>query len=159
MRNPPRTVQEAFKLANDVELQLQVADSFKLELSNNSSPVEVNEMSTEETSGDEFEVNEMSRSKKWGNNSNYKRYNPNNNHDSRPQYNKTQENKTGKTWGKKVKDFQDQHDKESSHFIPAEFSKSFCKQFDLAMKIKRQELKKQGKSSVQVKKISERDMI
>ena len=97
MRNPPRPVQEAFKLADNVELQLQVADSFKLELSNNFSLVEVNEMSTGENSGDEFEVNEMSKGKKWGKNSNYKRYNPNNNHNRRPQYNKPQENKTGKT--------------------------------------------------------------
>ena len=57
MRNPPRTVQEAFKLADEVESQLQVADSFKLELSNNFSPVEANKMSTGETSGEEFEVN------------------------------------------------------------------------------------------------------
>ena len=33
MRNPPKTVQEAFKLADDMEAQLQVTDSFKLELS------------------------------------------------------------------------------------------------------------------------------
>ena len=58
----------------------------------------------------EFEVYEMSRGKKWGNNSNYKRYNSNNNHNSRPQYNKTQENKTGKTWGQKGKDSQDHLD-------------------------------------------------
>ena len=100
MRNPPRTVQQAFKLADDVESQLQVVDSFKLELSNNFSPVEVNEMSVEETSGKEFEVNELSRGKKWGNN-NYKRYNPNNNCNSRPLYNRTQDNKTGKTWGQR----------------------------------------------------------
>ena len=86
-------------------------------------------MSTGETSGDEFEVNEMSRGKKWGNNSNYKRYNPNNNHNSRPQYNKTQENKTGKTWGQKGKDSKITLTQESSHFIPAEFSDSFFKQF------------------------------
>ena len=65
MRNPPRTVEEAFKLANDMETQLQVADSFKLELSNNFSPVKVNEMSAGETSGEEFEVSELSRGKKW----------------------------------------------------------------------------------------------
>ena len=40
-------------------------DSFKLELSNNFSPVKVNEMSMGETSGKEFEVNELSRGKKW----------------------------------------------------------------------------------------------
>ena len=65
MRNPPRTVQEAFKLADKVESQLQVADSFKLELSNNFSPVEVNKMSTGETPGDAFEVNEMSRGDRY----------------------------------------------------------------------------------------------
>ena len=42
MRNPPRTVQEAFYLADSVESQLQVADSFKVELSNNFSLVDVN---------------------------------------------------------------------------------------------------------------------
>ena len=35
MRNPPRTVQEAFKLADNVESQIQVADSFNMEISNN----------------------------------------------------------------------------------------------------------------------------
>ena len=70
MRNPPRTIQDAFKLADDVELQLQVAESFKLEPSNNFPLMEVNEMSAAETAGDEFEVNEMSRGKKWGNNNN-----------------------------------------------------------------------------------------
>ena len=48
---------------------------------------------------------------------------------------------------------------ESSHFIPAEFSDSFFKEFDLARRIKREELKKQGKSSAQVNEITERDMI
>ena len=85
MRNLSRTVQEVFKLADDVELQLQVVDSFKLELSTNFSLVKVNEMSIGKTSGNEFEVNEMSRGKKWGNNNNYKRYNPNNNHNGRHQ--------------------------------------------------------------------------
>ena len=46
MRQPPNTVQKAFKLANDVEKQLQVADSFKLEFPS-FPPVEVNEISTE----------------------------------------------------------------------------------------------------------------
>ena len=52
-----------------MEKQLQVADSFKLEFSS-FPPVEVNEISVEESSGDELEVNEMSRGKRWGNNSN-----------------------------------------------------------------------------------------
>ena len=66
MRQPPSTVQKAFKFANDVEKQLQVADSFKLEFSN-FPPVEVNEKGAEESSGDELEANEMSRGKIWGN--------------------------------------------------------------------------------------------
>ena len=103
MRNPPRTVQEAFKLADDMESQLQVADSFKLELTNN---LEVHEMSVEETSGDELEVNEMSRGKIWDSKGNYKCFNYSNNcnFNNRPQYNKPQENKTGRTWGQKGKD-------------------------------------------------------
>ena len=119
MRNPPRTVQEAFKVADDMESQLQLVDSFKLELSNNFSPVEVNKMSTGETSGDEFEVNEMSRGKKWANNNNYKRYNHNNNLNIRSQYNKPQDNKTGKTWGQKGKDSKITLTQESSHIRPS----------------------------------------
>ena len=65
MRQQPSTVQKAFKLANDMEKQLQVAVSFKLEFSC-FPPVEVNEISVEESSGDELEVNEMSRGKRWG---------------------------------------------------------------------------------------------
>ena len=56
-------VEKAFKLAIDVEKQLQVADSFKLEFPNYPSS-KLNEISAEETSGDEQEVNEMSRGKK-----------------------------------------------------------------------------------------------
>ena len=107
MRNPPRTIQEAFRLVDNVESQLQVADSFKLELTNNFHSMEVNKMSAEEASGDEFEVNEMSRGKRWGNNnSNYKCSNYSNNHNfnSRPQYNKPQDNKQGRPWGQKGKD-------------------------------------------------------
>ena len=70
MRQPPNTVQKVFKLASDMEKQLQVADSFKLEFSSYPS-VEVNEISVEESSGDELKVNEMSRGKRWENNNNY----------------------------------------------------------------------------------------
>ena len=62
--------------------------------------------------------------------------------------------------GTKGKGLQDHLDTGvASHFIPAEFSDSFFKQFDLAMKMKREELKKQGKSSTRVNKITKRDMI
>ena len=69
MKQLPSTVQKAFKLVNDIEKQLQVADSFKLEFSS-FPPVEVNEISVQESSGDELEVNKMSRGKRWGNNNN-----------------------------------------------------------------------------------------
>ena len=81
MRHPPSTVERAFKLASDVEKQLQVTDSFKLEFPSYPSS-ELNEMSMEETSGDEQELNEMSRGKKWvsnTNNYNHKHSNFNNN--------------------------------------------------------------------------------
>ena len=48
MRQPPSTVEKAFKLVSDVEKQLQVADSFKLEFP--SYPTgKVNELSAEES--------------------------------------------------------------------------------------------------------------
>ena len=161
MRNPPRTVQEAFKLADDMETQLQVADSFKLEVSNNFSPVEVSEMSTKETSGNELEVNELSRGKKWDNKGNYKciNYSNNINFNNRPHNNKLQENKTGRTWGQKGKDSKITLTQESTHFIPTEFSNSFFKQFAMPMKIIKEELKNQGKSSTQVNEITKGDMI
>ena len=47
----------------------------------------------------------------------------------------------------------------SDHYVPTEFSGNFFKQFDLAMKLKREELKKQGKSSKQVNEITESNLI
>ena len=56
-----------------MEKQLQVTDSFQLE--SPSYPCsELNEMSTEETSGDERELNVTSRGKKWGNNDSNNNY-------------------------------------------------------------------------------------
>ena len=69
MRHPPSTVERAFQLASDVEKQLQVTDSFKLDFPTYPSR-ELNEMSAEETSGDEQELNEMSRGKRWVSNTN-----------------------------------------------------------------------------------------
>ena len=66
MRNPPSTIERAFELASNIEKQLQVTDSFKLEFPSYPS----NEMNMEETSGDEVELNETSRGKKLGNNTN-----------------------------------------------------------------------------------------
>ena len=116
IRNPPRTIHDAFKLADDVESQLQI-DSFKLELTNNFHSMEINKMSAEETSGDEFEVKEMSRGKMWSNNNNnYKCSNY-----SRPQYNMPQDNKQGKHWGQKGKDSKITFNTGVSSFHPLRF--------------------------------------
>ena len=68
MQHPPNTVERAFELASDMEKQLQVTDSFKLDFPTYPSR-ELNEMSAEETSGDEQAVNEIARNKRWVNNS------------------------------------------------------------------------------------------
>ena len=94
MRQPPSTVKKAFKLVSDVEKQLHLADSFKLEFSSYPT-IEVNEISAEESSGDELEVNKVSRGKRWGNNNNYnpKHSNFSNslNFGNKPQQNKPQD--------------------------------------------------------------------
>ena len=104
----------------------------------------------------------MSRAKRWGNNNNnYKcsSYSNNHNFNSRPQYNKPQDNKQGRPWGQKGKDSKITLTQESAHFIPTYFSNDFFKQIDLAMKIKQEELKKKGISSTQVNEITEGEMM
>ena len=48
---------------------------------------------------------------------------------------------------------------ESSHFMPAQFSDSFFRQFNLAMKLKKDELKRQGKINVEVSDVTEENLI
>ena len=48
---------------------------------------------------------------------------------------------------------------ESDHFVPAQFSSDFFKKFDLAMKLKRDELKEQKGKSRQVNEITENNFI
>ena len=43
---------------------------------------------------------------------------------------------------------------ESDHYIPTELSSNFFRQFNLAMKLKHEELKKQGRSSNQVNELT-----
>ena len=70
----PHTIQEAFTLAADIEKQIQVADSFKLELMNDFKPVEVNAISSSgKTSGEEYEINEIYKGRKWNNNNQYRK--------------------------------------------------------------------------------------
>ena len=128
MRHTPSTVERAFELACDVEKQLQVTDSFKLEF-----PTyhfrEINEMSTEETSGDEQEVNEISR-KKWVSNPSshsQRRQNFNNNRNSnyRHQQQWPQEGKQYKQWMQRPKDSKITLSQESDHYVPAHSAANF----------------------------------
>ena len=162
MRQPPCTVEKAFKLACDVEKQLQVADSFKLKFSSYLA-VEVNQMSAEESSGDKLEVNKVSRGKKWGTNNNYNQKHSNfsnsHNYSNRPKQNKPQGNRQSKQWRHKSRDSKITLTQESAHYVPTEFSSSFFKQFNLAMKLKQEELGKQERNNTQVNEITEGHLI
>ena len=48
---------------------------------------------------------------------------------------------------------------ESDHYVPAQFSSNFFKKFDLAMKLKWDELKEQRSSNRQVNEITENNFI
>ena len=67
---------------------------------------------------------------------NHSNYSNNHNFNSRPQYNKPQDNKQGRPWGQKGKDSKITLTQESAHFIPTDFSNDFFKQINLAMKNK-----------------------
>ena len=121
-------------------------------------------MGAEETSGDEQEINEIARNKKWVSNSssyNQKCSNFNNNQDSsyRHQQPWPQENKQTKQWMQKPKDSKITLTQESNHYVPAQFSSNFFKKFDLAMKLKRDKLKKQRSNSRQVNEITENNFM
>ena len=98
-------------------------------------------MSMEETSGDEAELNEMSRGKKWGNNTNnynhkHSSFSNNRSHNYKPQQNRPQDNRQGKQWAQRPKDSKITLTQESDHYVPTELSSNFFKQFDLAIKLK-----------------------
>ena len=61
--------------------------------------------------------------------------------------------------GRKEKDSKITLTQESSHFVPAKFSDSFFKQFDLTMKLRKEELKKQGIAQTDISEISEGDLV
>ena len=120
-------------------------------------------MSTEETSGDEQEVNEISR-KKWVSNPSshsQRRQNFNNNRNSnyRHQQQWPQEGKQYKQWMQKPKDSKITLSQESDHYVPAQLSSEFFRKFDLAMKLKRDELKEQKPKSKQVNEITEENFM
>ena len=163
MRHPPNTVERAFELANDMEKQLQVADSFKLDC-----PIypsrELNEMSAEDSSGDENEVNEITRNKRWVSNPgsyNRKQSNTHNNgHNSNYRFQqRPHETKQLKQWSQKQKDSKITLKQESDHYVPAQFSNDFFKKFDIAMKIRQDELKEQQTNNRQVNEITENNFM
>ena len=98
-------------------------------------------MSAEEMSGDEQEVNEIARNKKWVSNSstyNQKCSNFNNNRNSsyRHQQQRPQENKQTKQCTQKLRDSKIALTQESDHYIPSQFSGDFFRKIDLTMKLK-----------------------
>ena len=64
----------------------------------------------------------------------------------------------GNRWEHKERDSKITLLHESSHFIPVQFGESFFKQFDLAMKLRKEELKKQGKVEAEVSEVTEEDV-
>ena len=161
MRHPPSTVERAFELACDVEKQLQVADSFKLEFPTYNSR-EVNEISAEESSGDEQELNEISK-RKWVSKSNpqgQRRQNFNNNYNSyRSQQHRPQENRQQRQWTQKPKDSKITLSQESNHYVPAQVSSEFFRKIDLAMKLKKEELKEQKPKPKQLNEMTEENIM
>ena len=156
-------MERAFELANDVEKQLQVADSFKLDCPTYPSR-ELNEMSAEDSSGDENEVNEITRNKRWvSNQGSYNRKQPNTHNNSRNSnyifQQQPHEAKQPKQWSQKQKDSKITLKQELDHYVPAQFSSEFFKKFDIAMKLKRDELKEQKPKTKQVNKITEENFM
>ena len=162
MRHPPSTVERAFELACNMEKQLQVADSFKLEFPSYNSR-DINKISAEETSGDEQEVNEISR-KKWVSNSSshgqrHQNFNNNRNNNYKHQQQWPQEGRQYKQWTQKPKDPKITLSQELDHYVPAQFSSEFFKKIDLAMKLKKDELKEQKLKPKQVNEIMEENLM
>ena len=93
-----------------METQIQVTDSFKMELSSNFSPaifLHLTSMKLTQVTHlcDEFEVNEMPRGQKWNNNYKQGGYSNNQNYSNNSRYNnKTQNNKLGNKWEQKERD-------------------------------------------------------
>ena len=66
---------------------------------------------------------------------------------------------SGNKWEHKERDSKITLLHESSHFVPAKFGESFFRQFDLAMQLRKKELKKQGKVEAEVSEVMEEDII
>ena len=135
-----------------MEKQLQVADSFKLDFPTY-------------PSGDKHELNEIARNKKWVSNPgsyNHKHSNTSNNirnSNYRFQQQRPHETKQPKQWSQKQKDSKITLKQESDHYVPTQFSNDFFKKFDIAMKIRQDELREQQTNNRQVNEIMENNFI
>ena len=164
MRHPPNTVEEHSSWQMTWKKQLQVTDSFKLDFPTYPSR-ELNEMSAEDSSGDEHEVNEIARNKRWVSNpgsyncKHSNAYNNSRNSNYRFQQQWPHETKQTKQWTQKPKDSKITLKQESDHYVPAQFSSDFFKKFDIAMKIKRDEPKEQQNNNKQVNEITENNFM
>ena len=143
-----------------METKIQVTNSFKLELSGNWSSADINEINIGDISGGNLEVNEVSSGRRWNNNHKKCGYNSNQSYNSNNWYNyQNQDKKSGNKWECKERDCKIILVQESSHFVPAKFRESFFKQFDLAMQLRKEELKKQGKVEAEVSEVTEESVI
>ena len=80
-------------------------------------------------------------------------YNNNQNFSNKTRYiNKTQDSNSGNKWEHKEKDAKITFLHESSHFVPAKFGETSFRQFDVAMQLRKEELKKQVKVDAKVSK-------
>ena len=106
----------------------------------------------------------MSRGKKWGSNANnynhkHSSFSRNRSNSYKQQQHQQQENRQAKQWTQKLKDSKITLTQESDNYVPTEFSGNFFKQFDLAMKLKCEELKKPGRGSNQANELTENNFI
>ena len=105
-----------------------------------------------------------SQGKKWvSNRSSHgqkcQKFNNNRNSNYRHQQQWPQEGRQYKQWTQKPKDSKITLSQESNHYVPAQFSSEFFKKFDIAMKLKRDELKEQKLKSKQVNEITEENFM
>ena len=108
-------------------------------------------------------MNEISR-KKWVSNSSShgqrrQNFTNNRNNNYRNQQQQPQEGRQYKQWTQKPKDSKITLLQELDHYIPAQISSEFFKKIDLAMKLKKDELKEQKSKPKQVNKITEENLM
>ena len=132
-----------------------------MELNSNFTLADINEISADETSSDEFEVNEVSRGKRWNNN-NYRKSGYNNNEisaiklDTTTKPRKTSQVINGNTRRgmQKLPSYRNHHISFLQNLVSP-----FSGNLNVAMQLKKEELKKKGKVKTEVSEITEDDMI